>query len=293
MAYDLKEEYYDINFKERKECPWCKWEGHSTQYGLEGGGYARKCTRCGCVYSSVTVAKESEAQYWEKWESKVHNADQDLKEKRKVMYHLDFDVIKPFLADGMKVLDVGCADGSFLNIFSSAGYSCAGVEFAKEAYDLASSEYEIYYGEFPDLNIPSLYDVIIFRGVIQLLERPKAYFDKAISLLNDNGLIYITASPNADCLVHELYKQTWRLSVTASAHTLYNEKILTDYFSEHGLELILSKQMYLNTPYENKEEDIKKVAEAINSRARGEEPKGEAPAFYDNLLTLLYRKRRD
>lgn len=158
------------------------------------GGVAVRCKKCGLVYATKVLSSEGLDAYWRDYETNIHTADKRKEKQREEMYQIDHDFISPFLSPNCRVLDVGCGNGKFLDTFAADGYQCEGVEFGKEAFELAADRYNVYYGELSKLNIPAKYDLIIFRGVIQYLLDPKRDLKKAVDLLNEGG-IYILQLP--------------------------------------------------------------------------------------------------
>lgn len=71
---------------------------------------------------------------------------------------------------------------------------------------------------------------------------------------------------------------------------MYNEGLLTDFMVENGMRLLTKTQQYLGTPYAYPENDIIRVAEAISLKRADEKIDFQSPSFYDNMLTLAYKK---
>lgn len=178
-----------------------------------------------------------------------------------------------------------------MTIFENAGYNVVGVEYGQEAAEVASKNHNIICGEFPDLDIKNKFDLVIFRGVLQYVPNPKDYIDKAISLLNNNGCIFITAQPNIDSLCFKLFKDKFTQPVTGIDFIGYSESVLTKYFVEQKLHKIAEKYFYEETPYADIENDILKVANAINKIRNGEQIDFKSPAFYGNMMSLVYKKQ--
>lgn len=270
-------------------CPWCEEDRYKILYKDEFNSEIVKCDCCGIVYAKKRLNKTGLSKYWKNYLSRVHLHDFKAVEQRLIMYKIDYDFISKFKNKG-NVLDVGCGNGSFMTIFENAGYNVVGVEYGQEAAEAASKNHNIICGEFPDLDIKNKFDLIIFRGVLQYVPNPKDYIDKAISLLNNNGCIFITAQPNIDSLCFKLFKDKFTQPVTGIDFIGYSELVLTKYFVEQKLHKIAEKYFYEETPYADIENDILKVANAINKIRNGEQIDFKSPAFYGNMMSLVYRK---
>lgn len=207
------------------------------------------------------------------------------------MYKVEFDYVERFMdVNRSKVLDVGCAGGEFLDIFSKHGAVCEGVEFGEEAYKIVSSKYKAYLGELTKIEFDTKYDLIIFRGVIQYFIDPKKYMNKACDCLEKGGLLFITSSPNSESLCFNLFKDRFTLPVGVTDYYAYSEKIITEFLSKKGMKLIDERFLYLETPYADIVNDTIIVADALNKEKNGEYIECKSPPFVDNMLTLLYRK---
>ncbi len=182
------------------------------------------------------------------------------------MYELDYYFISNYMTEGSVVLDVGCGEGDFLDLFKNNGHKTFGVEFGHQAAEISRQKHKCYEGVFPDLDIAESFDLIIFRGTLQYFESPKRYIDKAVSLLKQNGLIFILAA-NMDSFCFSLFKDKFPVPVTGADFIHYTEPVLDKYFCmEKGLKKISSRYFYEETPYSDVENDILKVVRAIECK---------------------------
>lgn len=207
------------------------------------------------------------------------------------MYKIEFDFINQFIVIKNKdVLDIGCGNGDFLNFFNKAEANCYGIEYGVEAAKMASRNYFIWFGEFPQICIEKKFDLIIFRGSLQYCVNPKQYLKKAMNLLKKNGILYITSTPNAQSLCFQLFKGNFTLPVDVTDYYGFTELIITNYIHKLGGKLLCQQYFYKETPYANVENDILTVAKAIIYQQQNKTINFKSPAFYDNMLTLIYQK---
>lgn len=280
-------------FKNILECPWCNdsVEKSTELYATDHGAKARKCPKCGFVYSDRILNKKGLQVFWDEYESKVHNQTEEMQKQREKMYRIEFEYIENFVdIAGKKVLDVGCAVGGFLDLFHAKGAQCFGTEIGREAAEIVAKKYKVFVGDLSELVVEERFDIVIFRGVIQYFLNPKECFAKAAMLLNEGGVLYVTSSPNAESLCFNLFKDKFRLPVGVCDYWAYSEKLLTKYLEKCGLRLFAKNHFYEETPYANVKEDIVKVARAISMVEDGKKPEYKSPPFYDNMLTLVYKK---
>jgi len=118
-----------------------------------------------------------------------------------------------------------------------------------------TSGIQCYIGDFNDLNITETpLDIVIFRGVIEHVVDPKKTLLKASKLLSDNGLLYITSTPNLDSVCVEIYRGYWNM--VGPDHLYYfNESILSGELNQAGFSLIDEHHFYEETPYQNHKYD--------------------------------------
>jgi 2-polyprenyl-3-methyl-5-hydroxy-6-metoxy-1,4-benzoquinol methylase len=273
-------------------CPWCGATSKEMLYQNHYMAKVQKCLKCGFVYSDKILNKSGLNVYWSQYLSEVQRKDEEAVVKRNIMYQLEFQFINQYInCKGKNVLDIGCGNGDFLDLFKQKNAQCYGVEYGTEAIQAASARYPIWAGEFPyikDINIS--FDLIIFRGSLQYCISPKEYLKRAMELLNSGGVLYITSSPNAQSLCFQLFKENFTLPVGVTDYYAFSEPILTEYIGSLQGRLIGKYQFYEETPYASPYDDIVTVAKAIAYRQQNKSIDFKSPAFYDNMLTLVYTK---
>ena len=204
------------------------------------------------------------------------------------------------IPNGMKILDAGCGSQRYRKYCDHLEYY--GQDFAQ--YNVSDKkmmnerEQEKYeYGELNYIgNIweieekDAFFDVVLCTEVFEHIPYPRNYLDKAVSLLNDGGYIYITSTPNSDGLCCDLFKENWNQHEPEAHLMHFNHSHFRDYFSEKNLEYVDIQHFYRSTPYCNIENDILKVAEAINIKNNGKLIKFRSPAFYETMMSIIYKK---
>ena len=164
----------------------------------------------------------------------------------------------------------------------------------KEAADTAGKTHRVRYGVFDEMNFgDERYDLIIFRGVLQYVPNPKSYLRKAASILNNNnsakmGCLFITAQPNVKSLGFRLFGKNFTQPVTGADFIGLHEHVLTEYMVELGMRKVGERYFYSETPYADEENDLLKMARAIQYRHEGKPVDFKAPAYWGNMMTLMY-----
>ncbi|WP_298996049.1 class I SAM-dependent methyltransferase [uncultured Desulfovibrio sp.] len=286
----MEEEFFERRYLENVDaCPVCGSRQSQVVYEVGGGVMAQKCA-CGGYYCDHRLNPEGLSAYWQDYQNREHCAVEAECAQRQRMYAVDYAYIAQFLKPGARVLDVGCADGLFLDWFAAAGHECHGVEFGHEAALKAAQRYPVQEGYFPDLDIAPGYDLIIFRGVLQYVHTPRRFFSKAASLLAPGGHVYVTAQPNMEAYCHQVFRKRFRFSLTPCDCVGYTPQSLAGEFAALGCSTVGQTFFYEETPYANPACDIQAVSRAVEAINRGQEPLEPSPPFWGNMMTMVFRK---
>lgn len=112
-----------------------------------------------------------------------------------------FENLIPDLAE-KKILEIGCAEGGFLDVFDEYGYNVSGIELSPNRAQIAKKNnpnLKIIVGDITDENIvnqiDSSFDLIVLRDVIEHIPNRKKMFENIDKLLKNYGYLYITFPP--------------------------------------------------------------------------------------------------
>lgn len=108
-----------------------------------------------------------------------------------------------------RLLDIGCGEGSFLELAHSKGWQIAGTELSQFAADYASTRLgvKICRGEIFDANYSdSTFDVVTIWHVLEHVRDPGSYLREIRRVLKPSGLL-ILAVPNVNnCGMQTAYR---------------------------------------------------------------------------------------
>ena len=97
------------------------------------------------------------------------------------------------------VLEIGCAEGGFIEELLNIGIDTIGLELLQERIDIATeknSKLKIYCADITDKRavekINLTFDVIVMRDTIEHIENRNAAFENISNLLNPGGYFYVT-----------------------------------------------------------------------------------------------------
>lgn len=150
--------------------------------------------------------------------------------------YLDYmDWFGPFCrekhGDPKSVLDIGCNDGSQLNVFKSMGLDTYGVDPAVNLYPLSSENHNVCCGYFDD-NYKQKVDLIISQNSFAHNQNPLEFLLNSKNNLNPNGLIFIQTS-QSNMITHNEFDTIYHEHIS-----FYNIKSMKMLCNRAGLNLI-------------------------------------------------------
>lgn len=91
------------------------------------------------------------------------------------------------------LLDIGCGPGFFLKAAGEHGFIAEGIDVSLKAVEYAENKLgvKVYHNDLLDQKFDKKYDIIHMKTFLEHVDKPLKYLDKACSLLNENGIIYI------------------------------------------------------------------------------------------------------
>jgi len=110
------------------------------------------------------------------------------------------------LAQGRRLLDVGCATGFFLEIAAEQGFEVRGMEFSRVAISLARPDIRdrILCGDVNELSkeLSSKFDVVTAFDIIEHVRDPRGFLDQIREMLAPGGVIVISTPDTGHFLRH-------------------------------------------------------------------------------------------
>ena len=111
------------------------------------------------------------------------------------------------------VLDIGCNDGSQLDVFKLLGFNTYGIDPAKNLHSVSSNNHTVICDYFNnDIGFSCLFDAIICQNAFAHNYDQLGFLNKCKNILSNNGLIFISISQATmiennefDTIYHEHY----------------------------------------------------------------------------------------
>lgn len=152
-----------------------------------------KCSNCGFLYTNPRPTSEELPKYYtsDYFESDrfagFHSVNYDNRLK---------DILR-FKKDTCSILEIGSANGHFLNYMKERGCEVSGVEYSSDAAKSTKEVFhiDVFNGDFLDYDAEAKFDIICMYQVLEHVPEPVKTIKKAYSLLKENGL-FIVEVPN-------------------------------------------------------------------------------------------------
>ncbi|MET0067266.1 MAG: class I SAM-dependent methyltransferase [Candidatus Thiodiazotropha sp.] len=160
----------------------------------------------------------------------------------------------PALTPG-RMLEIGCASGSYLHRMSSQGWDVTGIEFSPQAAEMARRNgYNVYTGALESVDLQQAgFDLLVGWMVLEHLHDPVASLRKLYEWAKPGAWLVVSV-PNIDSLEFRLFKQRWHALQLPShlyhytprtigpmlektgwhLHTIHHQRVLSSLFASLG-----------------------------------------------------------
>lgn len=247
---------FDAQKRYRFGCPVCRIEKDFSFVEQCGEYRLYRCLACDLVFSDPMKSEGP------KWYDKAYFVRHIAVDDR-IMWYFSW-TIKHVPHRG-KLLDVGCAEGTFVSYVAKKGFDAHGIDFSAESIEAGKRRFGLTtlsattLEEFSFTNPPEIFDVITFFDVLEHVESPLAFLAGIKSLLKRGGFISLSV-PNRDRWpIREFvdyppnHLTRWneralrKLLETSGFHILKMEQspvsLSVNYFFGHFLRILLYKML--------------------------------------------------
>lgn len=223
--------YHNNYMKQVNLCPLCKSDAISalfTSYNRHGRHdinkkdtfHVKRCSICDVVF--LADATVNEAYYKKYYDTGYYDgglsADNSLinrlvkvleswssKQKEKILLKY-----APKRKQKLKILDVGCGSGKFLDSLSLHKFEKYGVEINEEGINLSRKKgFTVYDKDITEINFgKKRFDIITLWHVAEHLTDPIGVFKKIHDSLENDGIVLI-ATPNTGSMGFKMGKSKW------------------------------------------------------------------------------------
>lgn len=233
-------EYNIIYFAEKNN----KETKYSPAESIKERGAILKCARCDIAYKADWP---SERELKEGYEESIDKQYFGLVEERRRSFQYLIEQIERRLPKG-KLLDVGCGEGTLVDIAVKRGWEAEGIEPNKNFVKWAKKNYGVKIKQgsvFNEKLEKNSYDAITLLDVIEHVPDPILFLKRCRELLKDGGYIVIS-TPNFGSLFSRIMKKNWFYIL--SIHLFYfTPKTINMILKKSGFRTLAIKPYYLRT----------------------------------------------
>ena len=193
---------------------------HDRLHGLPGEFNVVKCRTCGLMRTNPRPTQQTIGFYYPDYYGPYQGTRVDLSNaavnsahpfwKQIILRIFELNTYRlPNLLPG-RLLEIGCASGSFLHRMASKGWEVEGLEFSEKAADSAHLlGYSVYTGPVelaPDPKHP--FNLVVGWMVFEHVHDPLIVLRKLCRWLRPDGWLVISV-PNAGSLEFSIFKKRW------------------------------------------------------------------------------------
>jgi len=114
---------------------------------------------------------------------------------KKYMDWFATNTLKYFSYECKNVLDIGCNDGTQLDIFKKKGLQTYGIDPAKNLYEYSKSNHNVINDYFSEkIDFGTKFDMVIMQNSFAHQPNPNKFLHNIKNILQDDGLIFIQTS---------------------------------------------------------------------------------------------------
>jgi len=193
--------------EQKTNCDLCGSSKLGLLYKLNGFNI-KKCDECNLVFRDVLLNKRETVKLYS--ENYFQNEQQDYFFKhidyKKKIFTSKLRRLERFYPKKGKLLDIGCAIGTFLLVAKESGWEVKGVEVSEFASEYARSNFDldVLTGELEDQALEENYfDVITLWDSVDHVEKPQALLNLVMKLLKPSGMVVVETTME-DSLLYRL-----------------------------------------------------------------------------------------
>jgi 2-polyprenyl-3-methyl-5-hydroxy-6-metoxy-1,4-benzoquinol methylase len=195
-----------------RQCPVCDHAGAET-YLQKGDLRLVRCVRCSMIYANPVRAELASGKYYDEAGAYYLSPAKLESDYAGVRFERELRLFRKHCHRGA-VLDVGCSSGAFLHELNRRfpdAYDVVGTDASGAPLDYAESRgVPVVRGDFLQQDFGGRkFEAITFWAVIEHLLEPKAFLEKARSLLKPDGRCFVLV-PNMSSLATRLLGARYR-----------------------------------------------------------------------------------
>lgn len=233
----LEETRSNDGLMKENQCPACASKNKSERFANPVGFEFAVCAGCGTVYMDPVPTDESLGRLYNDDSYTFHWTDSKAGHGEETFdYENVMSLVGQRGGEKLRLLDVGCASGGFLEACRH-DFEADGVELNAETAQLARDRgFDVTIGTLQDVDREGYYDVITMRQLVEHITEPVVLMQESRRLLRPGGIVYLN-TPNPDSASFHRLKSL-HTHVSSFAHvSLLTKEGLSRVAELAGLEL--------------------------------------------------------
>ncbi|WP_084403875.1 class I SAM-dependent methyltransferase [Marinobacterium litorale] len=216
--------------------------GRDHLHGLEGTYTIVECLTCGLQRTNPRPTRDTIGYYYPSTYTPYNHSQERKKHKSNFAYKLavllglENRCIKKKPPGNL--LDIGCANGAYINEMQDKGWKVKGIEFSSHAENnVVNSNLDILYTDIYDLrDLGKYFDVVTMWMVLEHMHAPTKILKKIRNWISDDGILVISI-PDANSLCRRIFRDKC-YDIQLPTHLYhFNKKSIIRVLQESGYEI--------------------------------------------------------
>jgi 2-polyprenyl-3-methyl-5-hydroxy-6-metoxy-1,4-benzoquinol methylase len=197
----------------KRSCPICGSEAFRV-YGQKQALRLVRCDECSMIFATPVPADYLSGRFYDQSGAEYYVSAAKLEsDYAPVRFERELKLFRKYCPGGA-ILDVGCSSGAFLHQLKERfpkSYEGAGTDASGPALEYARSRGVIvHHGDFLQQTFGERkFDAVTLWAVLEHLANPRAFLQRAWTLLNPGGLCFVLV-PNMDSLAFRILGLRYR-----------------------------------------------------------------------------------
>ena len=247
------------------------------------------CEKCSFVFSNVKPSKVELDKVYGGYSREVGRTETTLQKMR------DLALSLKNLSKAKRVIDIGCGDGEFLNMFKGLGCEVFGTEYDPRTEEICRNKgiTMLPGGVTPSLGeceSPEQFDLVIFTEVIEHINNPIDVIKNISNLLKSGGVLYVT-TPNFASLERKALRGKWGMIAYPEHISFYSPRTLNSILRKCGYEKVSLRTENISVFRIIQFFNLRKVSAGLISQRDPEEVAAAAQMAVKNSVTLSFTKK--
>lgn len=203
----------------------------------------KRCNDCGFVTADLTISEKDLARLYgtDYFHGEEYRNYVSEEASLKVNFRRRIDTLKQIIPNfsKMKVFEIGCAYGFFLDEVAPDVLAAQGIDISADATEYARSVKKVnaITGNYSDYKVPSEIGLVAMWDTIEHLPRPDIFIEKAASEVMPGGYIAITTG-DISALNARIRGKKWRMIHPPTHMHYFSVATLTKLLERNGFDVV-------------------------------------------------------